>query len=86
MASKRELEREIECNRKKISRLQEEIEVQTRADLTPDQYAYGYNYGGDPTLNGKINAIAEHLGITFEVQPEKVIASKVIVKTKKGNK
>jgi hypothetical protein len=39
------------------------------------------------TLLGKVNAIAEFLGLEFEVSPEKVVAEKVkAVKTKKGKK
>lgn len=40
-----------------------------------------------PTILGKVEAIASHLGVEFEVTPEKVVAEKVKAKVvKKGKK
>lgn len=53
------------------------------------EYYYGCNYYKKPkpemeaTILGKINAIAEHLGIDFEVQPEKVVTTPTRVKAVK---
>lgn len=39
----------------------------------------------EATILGKINAIADHLGVTFEVQPEKVVTKPVkVVAVKKA--
>jgi hypothetical protein len=80
--SKKETIRYLEC---KVKKLDKEIETQTREDVTPPRWSFGYDYGSEATLNGKINAIAEFLGIDFAVQPERVVASKVKA-TKKGKK
>lgn len=39
----------------------------------------------EPTLLGKVNALAEYLGVDFEITPEKVTAEEVKV-VKKGKK
>lgn len=52
-------------------------------------YGFGYNRKSEPkpeleaTILGKINAIAEHLGIDFEVQPERVVTTPTKVKAVK---
>lgn len=39
------------------------------------------------TVNGKVNAIAKHLGLSFAVEPKKVVPAKIdIVKAKKSSK
>jgi hypothetical protein len=43
-----------------------------------------YNHRKVPTVLGKVNALAEHLGVEFEVKPERTTAEKVTVK--KGKK
>lgn len=50
-------------------------------------WRYGYDSGDkkpqEATLLGKVNALAEYLGVEFEVQPEKVTTTKVKAVTKK---
>lgn len=76
---------EFDALEEKVEKLTEELENQTRGKLTPEVCGMWGCYGGDPTLNSKIQAIAEHLGLDFTVKPEKVVASKATV-TKKGKK
>lgn len=45
-----------------------------------------YKITKEATLLGKVNALAEFLGVDFEVSPEKVTAEKVKVVKKKGKK
>lgn len=62
--------------------------------MTSRYYGFG-NYGESvqlgrkvrvPTLKGKIEAIAEHLGLEFVVAPENVLAEKIMVKVDKEKK
>lgn len=52
-----------------------------------ERYYGGFGYKRkttqEATILGKINAIAEHLGIDFEVQPERVVTTPVRVKAVK---
>lgn len=56
-----------------------------------EEYYLGFGYRSsrerkpqmEATILGKINAIAEYLGIDFEVQPEKVVTTPVQVKAVK---
>lgn len=52
-----------------------------------ERYYEGFGYKKkttqEATILGKINAIAEHLGVTFEVQPERVVTTPVKVKAVK---
>jgi hypothetical protein len=63
----------------------------TKPKYIPGLYGPSYmNVPSDPhqvaTLLGKVNAIAEFLGLEFEVTPEKVVAEKVKATKKKGKK
>jgi hypothetical protein len=64
--------------RVRVQDLEEELNNQTRGMATP--YDPFYFSSGNATLNGKLEAIAVHLGIEFEVQQEKVVGAKVSVK------
>lgn len=67
-----------------------DIAKDTYPNRTEKQYYCGFgSYGttvqdGDPvrvpTILGKVEALADHLGVEFEVQPEKVSAEKIKVK------
>jgi len=52
-----------------------------------ERYYGGFGYKqsthAEATLLGKVNALAEFLGVTFEVQPEKVVTTPVKVKAVK---
>ena len=74
-----------EIARDDIKELKEEFENQTRELVTPEVCGMFGCYGGEATLNGKIEAIAAFLGIDFSVEPERVVASKVKA-VKKGKK
>lgn len=84
--------------------IEEEITKEVKEVKNKDVFAYYYSYygAGEPlrqaTVLGKLNALAAHLGVKFEVQPENVTAEKVVAKkttavkktkvktTKKGKK
>lgn len=91
---KDELLPESECDDEISTEVLEETKVVfkgTKTQLLFDGYRYREcTSPSDPvqvaTLLGKVNAIAEFLGVEFEVSPKKVVAEKVKATKKKGKK
>lgn len=82
--------RELECKVETLLNAQKQINTQILTDRReiPQFNILGYPVckylRPDPTLKGKVDAIAEHLNLSFEVTREKVEPSKVVAK--KGKK